>query len=493
MALWDNDETTYAEIAREIWQTGDWITMHFRYQPWFCHPPLYFWSVALLDKLLGYTELAARLPAALFGAGTVAVVYQWGRRMLSPRAALYGALCLGLNFQFYTESRMALLDTMLHCFSFLALVGFWDGSHGRSHGWRLMFVASGLACLAKGPFGLVFPWLVGLPYLALSGRLGELRRVPWLWSLAALGIGGFWYAWEIARHGRPFFDTVLVYFAIKRMTVQVQGQGAPYWVYLAITAAGLFPWSVYLPGALWRLGRERSDAALMLLSCAIVPLVFFTIAETKLPNYIVFAYPAMALAIGHLLDVATPKQLVLPTFLATLVAAAFVSGLHWVWLSDKYPEYASAFPTAEAMCSIVAVGLAVALFRWKRPPAPAIAAAMALFLVGLSTFLAPLAEPFRPIKTLGLAARADLGPGDTLGMFGLTGEYGLTFYAQHYVTPLPSEQELRRLLNGPGKVLAVISQAAYASLSAAGGPPIHPVAVSGHALLVSNRPGVSVR
>lgn len=494
MALWDNDETTYAEIAREMIRSGDYVTLHFRGLPWFCHPPLYFWLVTVLDRVLGAVELAARLPAALAGTALVVVTYLWGLRTVGRRAALWGAVCLALNFQIYTESRMALLDTLLHVFCFLSLYGLWLGLEGDRRGYVLMFVASGLACLSKGPFGLVFPWLVALPYLAWTKQLRRLREIPWAWALAALLLGGTWYAVEIALHGRFFFDTVLVYFAVKRMTVRVQGQGGPVWLYLAIMGAGLFPWSVYLPAALMRAWRERSRATDLLLVSVVVPFLFFTAAETKLPNYIVFAYPGACLLVGWYLDRLVAGGQVRRATVATLVAcgvgAAFVYGLFQA--APRYPQYAPAFPVAEAICAFFAVCTAVGVWACLRPggsgPLKPLAVGAALFLFACATWLAPVAEPFRPIKPLGEAARDRLSAQDTLAMYGLTGEYGLTFYARHLVLPVRNEQELRRVFNSRGKVLAVLSEQAFQSLRASDALPVYCIATHGQAVLVSNQP-----
>ncbi|MHB2016285.1 MAG: ArnT family glycosyltransferase [Candidatus Xenobia bacterium] len=485
-ALWDNDESTYAEIAREFLTTGDWVTLHFKGDPWFCHPPLYYWMVALCFKWLGCTETAARLPSALFGAASLSVLYLLGRQLQSPRAGLLAAVSLGLTFQWYMESRMALLDTPLHFFLILTLLGMWLGLQGSRRGWWLMFAASGLAVLSKGPFGWVFPIMVCGPYIVFSGQWRRLREVPWLggWALA-LALGGTWYAVETVRWGRQFFDTVFVYFALKRMTIKVQGQGGPWWLYFAITGAGLFPWSFFLPGALRSLWRERKtrDAALFVLVATLVPFVFFTIATTKLPNYAVFAYYGAALSIGMALDRMLSVKATVPTAIL-LVAAAFVAGL--LASGQHNSSYTpGTFVVAATVSGIMVAASLLALF-WPRRAVAALAVGMASFLLACTTFLAPLAETYRPIRPLARVARQELAPGDVLAICGLPGEFSLIFYTDHSVQPIPNEGELVKLFNSTRRVEAIVSRPCYEALVRTHTKPVHFISSSGNAVLISN-------
>jgi 4-amino-4-deoxy-L-arabinose transferase-like glycosyltransferase len=476
MALWDNHETVYTQIVREMVERGDWITLYWRDVPWFCHPPLVYWLIAALSVPLGLTELTARLPAACFGAGCAAMAVVWGRALGSPRAGVLAAAALTLNFQVFVQSRMVTLDTAILFFLMVALHGFWRAYRGWRPGWYVLFVASGLACLAKGPFGLVFPWMLIVPFLALTGQLGRLREAPWRAgaSLAAfIGLG--WYGVELALHGRPFWDQALVYFTFSRLTSRVMDQGGPWWLYGPIFLAGMLPWSLFVPQATVRLwqewqGRDRrtpsasGDAALLILLWMIVPFVFFSAAVTKLPNYILFAYPGAALAVGLFLDRALDErrgQLRAPIAAAAAVAVGILLLVRF-WAERRYAQYdVGTWRIAEVALALFAAGaLSAVVLVMRRRASTALAAlssGVAGFLLVCAWSLGPAIEQYRPVKRLGTIARAMLQPGDWLGIHRVPGEYGLIFYSRNAVTPLPDEMDVRRVLTGPERWVVVTS------------------------------------
>src|SRR5690349_11654747 len=112
-SLWDNSEPQYGEIVKEMVRSGDWLTLHKDLQPWFIHPPLWFWAAALSAKIFGLTEFALRLPSAVFGVACGYAIYLAGRRIYGETAGLIAALALGVGLEFLVMSRLAIQDTML--------------------------------------------------------------------------------------------------------------------------------------------------------------------------------------------------------------------------------------------------------------------------------------------------------------------------------------------------------------------------------------------
>ena len=205
LALWSRDETTYARIAQEMLRSGDWVTLRYGGINWFCHPPLYFWLVAVSTRLLASAELAARVPSALFGAGGVALAWLWGRTTFSARAGLLSAACMAINLQYFGQSRLCIIDTTFLFFLSLSMLGFWSGAC-RGAGRRVVPHVPGRGPGLPGQ-GTVRPALSrgrgACPTSALTraGGIGS-GSVPWVTGLlVALPLGGAWYVVEIALWG----------------------------------------------------------------------------------------------------------------------------------------------------------------------------------------------------------------------------------------------------------------------------------------------------
>lgn len=298
--LWDQDEAKYAQVAREILWTGDWLTLHWNGQPWFVHPPLYFWLVAATAHLAGLGEFTARVWSAVFGAGSVALTALLGREWFSPRAGWLAGLVLATSLQPFAQSRLAVFDSVLVFWMLLALLGFWKGYRGRPGGYLLAFAAAGVGTLTKGPVAAAIPGLVAFLYLAGRRELGRLREVPWAAGLALYAaVGLSWYAVGFVRHGKPFVDSVLGYYTVHRFLGVVESQAGPVWYYVPVLLLGGLPWNAFWLG--WPRVLREGAQPLPVLWCAAV-FVFFSAAGTKLPNYVLSFYPMAAVATGAVLD-----------------------------------------------------------------------------------------------------------------------------------------------------------------------------------------------
>ena len=182
-ALWEPDEGRYAEIAREMVLTHDYVTPHDNWVRYFEKPPLVYWAEALSIKLLGANELAVRLPAALASVAEVAVTAALGEAMFGAAVGLAAAMVLGLSPLVFGFARFATLDPALALFITAALGAFWaaarapgfDGAAGRR--WFLLSAAMAAAgTLTKGPVALVLDGR-GRARLA-AGRAARARDSP---------------------------------------------------------------------------------------------------------------------------------------------------------------------------------------------------------------------------------------------------------------------------------------------------------------------------
>src|SRR6516165_4666874 len=176
-ALWEPDEGRYAEIAREMLVSGDWITPRDNFVRYFEKPPLVYWLTALSFRILGKSEFAARLPAAAFSVGQVALIEGLGEALFGAGTGLAAALCLGLSPAFFGFARFITLDPALAFLITAALTLFHraaaiEGFRSRAAQAEMMGAAAltALGTLTKGPVAIVMVTIVGLFYLIAERR-----------------------------------------------------------------------------------------------------------------------------------------------------------------------------------------------------------------------------------------------------------------------------------------------------------------------------------
>jgi 4-amino-4-deoxy-L-arabinose transferase-like glycosyltransferase len=471
--LWDQDETKYAQVAREVLWTGDWMTLHWNGSPWFVHPPLYFWLVAATGWLFGLGEFTARVWSALFGTGSVVLTYFLGRAWFSHRAGLLAGLVLCTTLQWFAQARLAVFDTVLVFWMLASVVGFWAGLQGSRAGYLAAFACAGLGTLTKGPVAALVPGLVALAYLAWRRELGRLREVPWLWGLAlyaALGLS--WYAVGYLRHSSPFLASVLGYYTVHRFVGVVENQSGPWWYYVPVLLLGGVPWNAFWPlAAVWLV--RRAQPAFPLVWCGFV-FAFFTAAQTKLPNYVLGFYPMAAVATGALLDshLDRPHALRWGFWGAAalwLVFCGAVAAYGLLWYPRQTRELLGPLVVALGVFGVGVGGGAWWAFRGDaRAALGALCAATAALFAVLVAWVSPQLDRYRPLREVGAAAASWARPGDV--RVGYRIPNGVVFYSgltwRAYLDVEPVRQELCRA--GPARALVVAPTSERAALSSLG-------------------------
>jgi len=307
------DEAIYAESAKEMLRGGDWITLHWNGQPFFQKPPLLIWSTALLFKLFGISETAARAASALSGVGCVLLTFLLARMFAGPLESAVAGLILLFSRQFAYSARFGTMDVMLTLFMLLALYAYLQ-TEKDNRWWLVVGAASGLSVLTKG--AAAFPLVLVLGAMVLwRKRQHSKSRSFWLGVALCVVIGGTWHVLMVYLHGQPFLQEYLGYQTIERIARSVDQQPEDRLYYARYLITGLLPFSLFLPGAIWvRLKDRRIPIILPIFGALVFFLYFFT--ATQHSWYIVPVFPVMALLLTP-----TSKK-ALPLYLVGLIVAA---------------------------------------------------------------------------------------------------------------------------------------------------------------------------
>ncbi len=308
-AVTDSDEAFYAEAAREMVETGDWLTPTFNYQPRLQKPVLFYWLTAATYLLTGPTEAAARFWSACAGLGLVLVTAAAARRWFDADTALLAGAIVATNFGYFALGRAALPDLPLTFFitvsTYAALVAVLEDER-RPRRWVILAAVSlAVGFLTKGPVSVVLPALVVGPLVLVERRGLRLGfRDVAAGALVFAVIAAPWYVAMWWQHGLGYVQGFFVGDNFERFATDRFNDPRPWWFYVPVIAGGLLPWTplalVWL-GPIWQfLTRRRgiSTIELRLLVWAVAPLLFYTISIGKQPRYMLPVLPPLAILLA---------------------------------------------------------------------------------------------------------------------------------------------------------------------------------------------------
>ncbi|HEA52011.1 hypothetical protein LCGC14_0681860 [marine sediment metagenome] len=316
----DTTEPRYAEIARLMAETGDWITPWFEPGvPFWGKPPLSFWAQAGAIKIFGVSEFSLRFPSWLATLAMVWLVWRLARQLWSVQVAQWSSLVFATMALTYISAGAVMTDSFLALGTTLTLVSFCLVMTGDGGRWRwLFFLGLVIGLLAKGPLALV---LVGIPivlWLLMSWReaINNLRKLPWWrgtlltallvcpwYILAELKTPGFLDYFIVGEHIRRFLDPGWAGDLYGSAHNRPKGMIWMFWLWAS------FPWGVValVSLALTWFRRRRNGLVSKTLSnpgfrflllSALAPMLFFTLAGNTLWTYILPSLPFTAILIG---------------------------------------------------------------------------------------------------------------------------------------------------------------------------------------------------
>lgn len=308
--LFEPDEGRYAQIPREMLTANEWIVPTLQGEPYLDKPPLFYWLVMGSFSFFGYHTWAARLVPALAVHSTILLTYFFGRRLFGPGTAFWGGLLLSLAPAFVGMGRLLVLDGLLALWVTLALFAAYRAVSGTrlAWGWWLTAAAAtGLGMLTKGPVALI---LLVLPLIAqrwltrCSARIGIRGWAAFVGVAAAIVLP--WYV--AVCLSRPEFARYFLWEHNVLRFFEPFDHIRPVGFYVPIVLAGLLPGMLWLPSLVRYLlssdeeaTRRRNPALGFCLLAGLWCLAFFSLSGSKLPTYILPAFPFLALALAHAL------------------------------------------------------------------------------------------------------------------------------------------------------------------------------------------------
>ena len=332
IGLVDETEPLFAEAARQMTVTGDWITPYFNGATRFDKPALVYWIAAIAYKVIGVNEWSARFPSAIAATALTGLGFYTLRRFGFTRLALdsahspapqtslqlwlsaaIGSALIALNPQTIVWGRTGVSDMLLNGCMGSALLAFFiayaqpDRPKAQGRWYLAFYVLTALAVLTKGPVGAIVPGLIVLIFLLYVGKLRpvlkEMRLLRGGLVFAAIALP--WFALVIQANGEVYINAFFGYHNFERFTQVVNHHSAPWYFYFLVVPIGFLPWSIHLPVAIARLEfwqrrqwqQQPRSAQLGLFAWVwfVVIFGFFTIAVTKLPSYTIPLLPAAAI------------------------------------------------------------------------------------------------------------------------------------------------------------------------------------------------------
>ncbi|NSX15515.1 glycosyltransferase family 39 protein [Cupriavidus taiwanensis] len=318
-----SDEGRYAEIAREMVATGDWVTIRYHELKYFEKPPFHLWVTALAYTLFGVGDWQARLCVALSGMLGIGVSMLAAARWYGCRVAVLTGLVLVSAPMWnvaghFNSLDMTLSGAMACVLACMLLAQHPAATPAARRNWMLAcWAAMGVAVLVKGLVGLALPGLVLVVYTLATRDWKLWCRLHLPAGIAVLLAVTVPWFWLMAERNPEFLRFFFIHEHWQRYTSNVHHREGSVWFFVPLLLAGFLPWLGLVP-QMWQAVRERAGVArgnaprpfqpaLLAALWAVAIFVFFSLSGSKLPGYIVPIFPALALLAGVALDTTTER------------------------------------------------------------------------------------------------------------------------------------------------------------------------------------------
>jgi 4-amino-4-deoxy-L-arabinose transferase-like glycosyltransferase len=373
-------EVFFAECAREMIATNNFVTPLYHNKPFFDKPILTYWLIILMFKNFGFLHLAARVPSIFAGLASVAFTAMGGFALFNRKVGIIAGAVLATSFMFFAFSALCMSDMLLVLFDCATLTCLYAGFHSTSRRGLFFWLASismGLAFLTKGPVGVVLPAISFFAFLASTGRLRIIRgRDLYISGATVCLINLPWFSAAFKANG---WDALIYFFVhenLQRFTGTAYDAQRPFWYTLVSLFTGFAPWSVFVPFALYGFVRDRNkekftgiyNANLFLWIWLGVTIGFYSLSHGKCDYYTLPAFPAAALLVAqYLYGQINRKSRLMRISLIALAAALGMAGVASGVIAHAIVGEAPirwTLASAVLIASAIAIALQIKQDRW---------------------------------------------------------------------------------------------------------------------------------
>ncbi|MGE8182369.1 lipid IV(A) 4-amino-4-deoxy-L-arabinosyltransferase [Pseudomonas mandelii] len=305
--LWIPDETRYAQISQGMLLSGDWVSPHFMGLRYFEKPAAGYWVIAASQALFGQNLFGVRFASALSMGLSVLLCFLIARRLWNEPRKSFACALLYMSFTVVAgQAGYANLDPQFAFWVNLSLVALWfaldsDRRGPRLMGWAVLGLACGMGFMTKGFLAWLLPVLIALPFMIWQKRWRELLVYGPVAIIVAIAVS---LPWALAIHSQQpdYWRFFFWHEHIRRFAGDDAQHDAPWWFYLPLLVAFSLPWVALLPSALRQAWTTRGQVRIgFLLLWLVMPLLFFSLSNGKLPSYILPCLLPLALLLGHTL------------------------------------------------------------------------------------------------------------------------------------------------------------------------------------------------
>lgn len=300
------DEGRYAEIPREMIESGNYITPTLNYVKYFEKPAFLYWMNAAAFHLFGENEFAARIGCALCALGGAAAAAVLGAFIYGRAVGFLAGVVAATSLLYFAIGTINITDMPLSFFLTLAFVSFYIAHVREEKKYYLLFYFScAMALLTKGLVGVVLPGAAIFCYIIATRQWKLFYKPLWLPGIILFFAAGAPWFYLVCRDNPDFFNFFFVREHFMRYATKMHGRYEPFWFFFPLIPAALVPWTAFLfalfgKGSVVRSPRGDGErrAVVYLLSWFAVILLFFSFSDSKLVPYIVPCVPPLAILIG---------------------------------------------------------------------------------------------------------------------------------------------------------------------------------------------------
>ncbi len=342
--LWVQDEMRYGEVVREMLNSGNWLVMHLNGFTYPDKPPLYFWLVALMGKVVGQGEFAFRLLTFLSTLLAGCGLYHLGNRLLGKQGGFLACLLFGSSLLTLIVGQIARMDMLLTAttvWAWLYLLKF-DVSKNTKH-LVYYWAFCALSVAIKGPIALLFTLVPGVLWQVQSHSIkGILRLRPWYGLLAMVAMVLAWI-FAVIQSGNGDYLAQIWHQQLVGRTINSWSHKQPIYFYLVLLPILTMPWAVPILSGLKQLWSQSEPALCSIWLFALVPLIGISLVSGKLFIYLQPLIPALCLSGAYALSKLAPQAkvsawLTWPPVIYSISVAVLLYVVSIRYLGDHAPE-----------------------------------------------------------------------------------------------------------------------------------------------------------